>query len=129
MKVFVYGTLKRGFGYFHLLKDSEYIGVGYTLASFNMKTVGFPIIQRDDDGKPVFGEVFECDDETLKRLDCLEAEGRMYNREKVYVILPDIGSAGEVEECSIYVGHPEYWIGRGAHYDHVNDTGELDWHP
>jgi gamma-glutamylcyclotransferase (GGCT)/AIG2-like uncharacterized protein YtfP len=129
MRVFVYGTLKKGLCNSSLLRTAEYVGTGYTVSLFTMRTVGFPIIFPAENGSPVFGEVFEVDDNTLKALDNLESEGRMYNREKIMVVLPDIGDAGQIEDVYVYVGNPDYWDGRGTAYTYLNEYDELEWYP
>lgn len=133
MRVFVYGTLKRDLNNHHLLRDAKFIGGAYTVDTFRMFTVGFPIIRPSDDGASVYGEVYEVDDKTLRRLDALEAEGHMYDRKQVNVVYDK--SAGrdiDVIEYNVYVyvGTPKYWdVHSPAPYTHTNGYGELEWHP
>jgi len=132
MRVFVYGTLKKGINNHHLLATAQYVGEAYTVDTFKMRCVGFPVITPSDDGLPVFGEVYDVDEDTSKRLDQLEAEGHMYDRKEVGVVFPKgQGMAGDqIDTANIYIGNPGYWgAGRGAVYDTVNEHGELEWRP
>ncbi len=80
-KVFVYGTLKKGFGNHRLLVDSEKIG-DRTLADHDIYAVsGFPGVVPGTD--TVEGELYEVDSETLRRLDALEGHPHMYTRTEV----------------------------------------------
>jgi gamma-glutamylcyclotransferase (GGCT)/AIG2-like uncharacterized protein YtfP len=135
-RVFVYGTLKRGIHNHRLLEKSQFIGEAFTVEKFRMYNVGFPIIHESDhpDAKSVFGEVYDVDDETLARLDSLEAEGKMYDRKAVTVYLTSgpPGYTGGVFDGGVhcYIGNPEYWKdSRAVEYVHCNVHDELEWHP
>jgi len=97
MKIFVYGTLKRGYGNNRLLQNAKFVGEK-TLEGYKLYNAGFPVA-RQSYGDRVQGEVFEIADSdtmTLQLIDFLESNGRMYDRT-------------EHEDVSLYVGHPEYW--------------------
>lgn len=80
--VFVYGSLMQGFGNAGRLKNSKFIGRGMASGKFRMASLGsFPAAFRDVDGEPMKGELYEVDEETLASLDCLEGNGRFYERE------------------------------------------------
>lgn len=82
-KVFVYGSLKRGFGNNVLLADSNLIDTTLTKDRFQMNSLGgFPGVVKSQKGF-VSGELYEVNDTTLARLDQLEGNGRFYNREVV----------------------------------------------
>lgn len=101
MKIFVYGTLKRGYGnHDWFLHDSAFLGEGTTQGKFDMIDVGFPMIFPVDDGDRVAGEVYEIGTETLRKLDRLENEGRMYDRRLHLIEMAD----GSAELCMIYIG-------------------------
>lgn len=98
MKLFVYGTLKQGFGNHVLLKDSTLIGTlelpGYSMHSFGW----FPVItpsQRDS----VVGELYEIDEDTLARCDRLEGHPSFYQRITEH--------DSEHGEFYVYVQHPD----------------------
>lgn len=129
--VFVYGTLKSEQDNHHILSRAEFIGPAYTVDAFKMTTVGFPVLHRDDNGLSVYGEVYRVDDHTLQRLDQLEAEGHMYNRERTNVVYIG-GRENTLMEHGvfIYIGHPDYWHHHSsAPYTSVNEHAELEWRP
>lgn len=87
MRVFVYGTLKRGFGNYRLLKDAKLVGRAETVRPYVLLDSGFPVMTPVGTGASrVAGEVYEFEDESiLKNLDRLEGEGRMYDRVEIDV--------------------------------------------
>jgi gamma-glutamylaminecyclotransferase len=74
-RVFVYGTLKSGFQNHHLLSGCEFFGFASAVPTYMMIENGFPVIMPDPEGKPLAGEIYTVDDETLTRLDQQEREG------------------------------------------------------
>jgi gamma-glutamylcyclotransferase (GGCT)/AIG2-like uncharacterized protein YtfP len=88
MKVFVYGTLKRGCSNNYHLRNAVFLGEATTVEPFAMVNVGFPFMIRQTEGAhPVKGELYDIGDDkqTLSDLDRLEGEGRMYDRVTGYV--------------------------------------------
>jgi gamma-glutamylcyclotransferase (GGCT)/AIG2-like uncharacterized protein YtfP len=79
-RVFVYGTLMSGFSNHYLLIGCEFVGAAATVPTYKMIENGFPVIMPDPEGKPLAGEIYTVDDETLVRLDHLEREGSSYDR-------------------------------------------------
>lgn len=108
MKVFVYGTLKRGYWNSEILVKSSQLIRKTTVQGYMLYDVGFPVALPNAETK-VSGEVWDIGDpnttqsakETLLRLDALEGEGRMYNR---LVVQDESG-----EDVHMYVGHPNCW--------------------
>lgn len=83
MKVFVYGTLKKGYGNSYLLESSTYLGKHTTEEEYTMYSLGaFPAIMHSGDTS-ITGEVYEIDDSTLTRLDTLEGYPHLYSREVI----------------------------------------------
>lgn len=117
-RVFVYGTLKRGYRNNYILERAEFVGSGQTVAKCRLFNAGFPVLRRraKKDGEwnaPVRGEVFNVtDEETMQRLDRLESEGRMYHRRKKKIRLDD----GTVILANTYVGDTGYWQNRAPLY-------------
>jgi gamma-glutamylcyclotransferase (GGCT)/AIG2-like uncharacterized protein YtfP len=126
-RVFVYGTLKSGFSNHYLLDGCEYLGGAATVPTYKMIENGFPVIMPDPGGKPLAGEIYTVDDETLARLDQLEREGSSYDRELI-----DVLADGErlPTKAFIYVGREDHFgeaFARGPLYETANQRGELDW--
>ena len=96
-KLFVYGTLKRGFRLHSFLKKARYLGEA-TLSGFKMYDLGwYPAIVP---GKGcVQGELYEVDWKTLLLIDEVEEEGEEYRRELLEVELED----GRRLEAFVYV--------------------------
>ena len=138
-KVFVYGTLKRGLGNHHLLKDSRFLGVGYTGPRFVMLGGGFPVLVWPKGAGPrqrhVSGELYEVDDATMKRLDQLEAVGSMYDRYSLPVTYVADGQQERLHtDAHLYVGRDDCWLDvdggyKWNFYDKINQFGDLDWRP
>ena len=86
IRVFVYGSLKHGFGNHPLLEDSQCINDGAELnGKYAMVSYGaFPAVYTDGglpDGK-ITGEVYVVDQDTLDSLDILEGHPSFYERSK-----------------------------------------------
>ena len=126
--VFVYGTLKEGFGNNRLLSSSLLVGSrtttdkGVLLASgvpFFMPSIAVPY-DLSDLCAPIRGELWEIpeDDGTLEALDHLESEGSFYHRRLITT------TAGEL--CWTYV------ILDPTYFNYVtcatmNSQGEWQW--
>lgn len=132
-RIFVYGTLKRGYSNHRLLEGAHFLGDAYTVDTFKMIHVGYPVILPDDDGDPVNGEVFDVNTETLINLDALENEGVMYDRKLINVLLTNQPKTNGIIDAnvSVYIGNEDFWSKRPSNtkYEHKNQHGELLWHP
>jgi len=87
-KLFVYGTLKRGFCNHHYLRDARFLGEATTLTPYPLVAPKkwYPyLIDAPGEGKRVRGELYEVDAATLKRIDRLEEYPRYYTRKKIEV--------------------------------------------
>ncbi len=111
LRVFVYGTLKRGFFNSHLLsRSSNFLGEGFSREKFLLFIGGryaIPyILPREQSrfnvkeypGYRIQGEVWSVSKETLKDLDDLEGVPAHYTRESVQV---DMG--GRIMDCFLYL--------------------------
>lgn len=79
--VFVYGTLRRGQGNYHLLTTSEWIGE-HVISGWDMYDLGhFPAVVRGTGD--VTGDVFRVSSSTFAKLDMLEGYPRFYDRELI----------------------------------------------
>lgn len=79
-KVFVYGSLKQGYGNHPLIKDSVLLGECLTKPIYTMYSLGaFPAVVLQGNTS-ITGEVYEVDDDTFARLDRLEGYPDFYDR-------------------------------------------------
>jgi len=85
----VYGTLKYGRGNHHLIKDSDFLGYGYTRNKMRLCINGLPYMIRGKhrDGVNVELEVYSVTDSVLQQLDMLEGHPNFYRRDKIGVTL------------------------------------------
>jgi gamma-glutamylcyclotransferase (GGCT)/AIG2-like uncharacterized protein YtfP len=110
MKVFVYGTLKRGYGNHRLLENATLIDEA---------------VFESDTGLPLTGEVYQVDAATLQSLDNLEGEGTMYFRKEVPVSLANSHDRSVV---AMYIGNPEFWSWpQPNHNDRFTKDNVLNW--
>ncbi len=80
--VFVYGSLKRGEHNHGLLRAAEYRGEARTGQQFRLYAFrDYPALVRDEnDPQAIAGEIYAVDEATLRLLDRLEDNGRLYQR-------------------------------------------------
>jgi gamma-glutamylcyclotransferase (GGCT)/AIG2-like uncharacterized protein YtfP len=86
--VFVYGTLKQGYGNHGLLHSQEFLREARTLPKYRLYDVGhFPCMVKDDvNGVAVQGELYSVSDAIKRRLDYLEGVAfGLYKRELVEI--------------------------------------------
>jgi gamma-glutamylaminecyclotransferase len=106
-KVFVYGTLKQGYGNHHILADSTFIGEGTSISYMVMigKDYAFPYLLGYGYEYPsakshrIKGEIYEVDKATLKRLDRLEGYPTHYDKQTIYVTSAD----RTTHKCTVYI--------------------------
>lgn len=101
MYVFVYGTLKKGFGNHRYLEDSEFIGEAKA-ENISLHARGnspFPFAKVTK-GQTAYGEVYKINTTTLKHLDRLEGTPCLYTRETTTV---ELLLTGTTLEAYIYV--------------------------
>lgn len=104
-KVFVYGTLQRGFHNHALLGDSRFIGAASTTEQYVLRSRpgGIPFVGRDLQVSNITGELFEVDSKLLPRLDQLEGcrmdqpERSWYHRELI-----EVSCNGKLHRAWIY---------------------------
>jgi gamma-glutamylaminecyclotransferase len=133
-RVFVYGSLKRGYWNHSLLSDfhAEFKGETvseqryHMLSGRIMLSGSFPVVL--DDGpaqtaRPVTGEIYHVSDECLGRLDRLEGVPDSYERK-----IADVTENGQPVKAFIYIGNAERWKRSGwPIWTTVNTNGELVW--
>ena len=98
--VFVYGTLKSGHRNHGWLGTSGFEGQGTTCDKWAMiDGPGFPyLLQPNDSGHNIIGEIYEVDAMTLRFLDQLEGAPVHYHRELI-----DVECDGFIYPCITYV--------------------------
>lgn len=125
--VFVYGTLKAGYGNNRLLKDSEFLGVAVTKDKFGMIGYGYPMAAARGlgDQRRIVGEVYRVTDKVLADLDRLEWKGRLYDRVGTDVMIGD-----ELHTVQMYVGTDRAVQSRledGVPTPWINSDGHWEW--
>lgn len=82
-KVFVYGSLKKGYGNHRLLEDAKYLGTHVTDPAYTMVGLGgFPGVILTGDTS-IHGELYEVTPMEFEYLDGLEGYPSFYNRTKI----------------------------------------------
>lgn len=106
MKIFVYGTLKRGFYNHHFLKDAVLLGQDCTLGStYDLKefksdehpSYRYPAMLENGSHR-IAGEVYEVSAATLDQLDILEEIDISYIRKNI-----DLKKTG-IAQTYIWIG-------------------------
>jgi len=89
-KIFVYGTLKRGYSRSSALQGEIFLGSAVTKPLYRMYDCGdYPGLVEAPDGLCIEGELWEVSDECLKRLDEIEGVAiHLYERKPVILQQP-----------------------------------------
>lgn len=99
-KLFVYGTLKKGFGNHAVIEsiDSKFLDFGM-IKGYDIYSLGaFPAVKDSNDKESfVMGELYHMDN--LLATDMLEGYPHMYNRKKTNVYTRDNG----IQEAWVYI--------------------------
>ncbi len=99
MELFVYGTLKRGWGLAHLLDAQRFIGEARTDPCYQLVNLGsYPgLVRRQEGGVSVHGELWDVTPECLAELDEVEgvSEG-LYERVRASLLPPHANGQAEV---------------------------------
>lgn len=141
--VFMYGTLKKGQPneyFMNSLPCIEYLGLAETCKKYpliiNRDQWNLPmLLNREEEGKAVKGEVYQVNDDSLKELDRFEGHPEFYERTEIEV---ELIKDSKVVRCWTYFikdfkedVQQEYL----SHYDSTGDHGleydqrENDEHP
>lgn len=96
-KVFVYGTLKRGYGNHVLINKSNILSLKAKAPGINLYSSGSIPFAARGNGTAI-GELYEVDSIVLEKLDKLEGHPVFYKREKTKVQLDS-----DVVEAWIYL--------------------------
>jgi len=94
IRLFVYGTLKRGFCRHQALSGERFLGPARTAPEYQLVNVGtYPgLLKGTDTRRSIQGEVWEIRPDTLPRLDRIEGvdEG-LYVRRPIVLLTPEFG--------------------------------------
>ena len=84
--VFVYGTLRKGFGNHSLLQDAEFISIGKTKHRYCMTASGCPFVSEHTKMTRILGELYRIKTvEDWHHLDRLESHPTWYVRKQVEI--------------------------------------------
>ncbi|WP_027359763.1 gamma-glutamylcyclotransferase family protein [Desulforegula conservatrix] len=103
--LFVYGTLKKGFGNHGLLANAEFKGNAITQEKYALYVAGIPFVIKDESISHIHGELYVVNQATLAKLDRLEGHPDCYKRETIKVSLEE-REAAEAIAAWIYF-YPE----------------------
>lgn len=117
MKLFVYGTLKRGHGNNFLLRNSEFLGEALTEADYDIFSAGIPFLTEGE--YAVRGDLYEVDDQTRRTTDALEGHPGFYTRAplqiqgftdvQAYMVLREDLEARGIEPCPVLPDGTKQW--------------------
>lgn len=97
--IFVYGTLRKGFGNHMYLEKAEFLGMARTKEKYTMRVSGIPIpCVSKEPTSHIIGEVYKVNEIELMNIDSLEGHPNWYKRELVRVVL----SSGKELEAWMY---------------------------
>jgi gamma-glutamylcyclotransferase (GGCT)/AIG2-like uncharacterized protein YtfP/predicted acetyltransferase len=104
-RVFVFGTLKRGFPNHDVLGSEPcFVSEASTVASYPLYVTGRwyspVVVDEPGSGYPISGELYDVDDETLARLDRLESVGEPGGYRRLTI---SVKRGAQREHASIYV--------------------------
>ena len=80
-KLFVYGTLKKGYSNHDIIKKTKFLGDFISIDKFDLSGYGFPQIYPNDQGKRIKGEIYDLFEHDFVFTDALEGNGTFYQRE------------------------------------------------
>lgn len=86
VKIFTYGSLKKGFFNHHVVEDSRFIMKTTTEEKYDMVSFGlYPAVKESVKNKLIQGELYEVNVNILNRIDYIESNGYYYQRKLIMV--------------------------------------------
>ena len=113
--VFVYGTLRSGFGNHSLLSSSKFLGKGKTRKKYALYQVGIPFLVENESHKQIVGELYSVSSRVLLGLDMLEGHPKWYQRKKSTIIVN-----GKNYRAWIYFNKPQGELIESGDYAELN---------
>ena len=104
-KIFVYGTLRRGFHNHDMMRHATHIGDGFTADNMRLmvhRSHGIPFTWKDEAGKPLRGELYEISENHLLPIHTMEVFAG-YEAKWLSVIL----DSGEKARAMVYLYPPQ----------------------
>ena len=84
VRIFVYGTLKRGGCRSDVLQGQRFVADATTTPNYRLYNAGsYPALIECEEGVQVAGEIWEISDECLRALDAIEHVPHLYDRKPV----------------------------------------------
>jgi gamma-glutamylcyclotransferase (GGCT)/AIG2-like uncharacterized protein YtfP len=89
-RIFVYGTLKRGFCRHDALSNQTFLGIAITKPNYKLFDLGsYPGLVFAEQGKSIQGELYDVDDDCLRKLDVIEGVSvGLYRRDPIQLLSP-----------------------------------------
>jgi gamma-glutamylcyclotransferase (GGCT)/AIG2-like uncharacterized protein YtfP len=109
MKMFVYGTLMRGFSNHHVISSCNFLGTAKTVGKYGLFVGSYPFVNSEKNDTQIQGELYEVSTgEQLQHLDELEGHPDYYCRTECEVVLED---GGDVVTAHIYFNNNDIMDG------------------
>ena len=128
--VFVYGTLKRGFpNSVHMPSRATFLFPATTSQAYPLvvgagrNRIPF-LLDRPGSGRPVRGEVYAVDDDTLRLLDDFEGTGWGFYKRREIEVVPE--STDEKQEAQDTAMAGAYFRGGGGGRWHEDELAQLE---
>lgn len=103
MKLFVYGSLKRGKHNHDCLMEANFICTAFVRNGYNLYVGKLPYLVKEKGGMGCVGELYEINEATLNLCDYLEGHPLFYTRTKIWVT--DANSGEEIEASTYLYNH------------------------
>lgn len=122
IRLFVYGTLKRGCSRERFLQGQTFLGAAMTTPGYCLYDNGaYPAMVRDPAADSVEGELWEVDEACVEQLDQVEGVPTLYQREVVDLVVP----FSEPVETYLYQQSLSDWIAIGSHWPKKSGNDSL----
>ncbi|MCP4812801.1 MAG: gamma-glutamylcyclotransferase [Planctomycetaceae bacterium] len=122
IRLFVYGTLKRGCSRERFLQGQKCLGAAMTRPGYCLYDNGsYPAMVREPGADPVQGELWEVDEACVEQLDQVEGVPTLYQREIVELVAP----FSQPAETYLYQQSVSDWIAMGSYWPAKSNNESL----